>query len=60
MAYGVWRPLDEALGHRFVAQAVSLGLALTVGAAAYLLMCRLLHVQELRALRLLRRRRAET
>jgi putative peptidoglycan lipid II flippase len=57
VAYGVWRPLDDALGHRFVAQAVSLGLALAVGAAAYLLMCRLLRVQELRTLRLLRRSR---
>jgi putative peptidoglycan lipid II flippase len=58
VVYGVWRPLDDALGHRFVAQAVSLGLALAVGAAVYLLICRLLRVQELRALRLLRRSRA--
>jgi putative peptidoglycan lipid II flippase len=57
VAYGVWRPLDDALGHRFVAQVVSLGLALVVGAAVYLLACRLLRVQELRALRLLRRSR---
>jgi putative peptidoglycan lipid II flippase len=55
VAYGVWRPLDDALGHRFVAQVVSLGLALVVGAAVYVLACRLLRVQELRALRLLRR-----
>jgi putative peptidoglycan lipid II flippase len=60
VAYGVWRPLDDALGHRFVAQVVSLGLALIAGAAAYLLTCRLLRVQELRTLRLLRRRGAET
>jgi putative peptidoglycan lipid II flippase len=57
VAYGVWRPLDDALGHRFVAQVVSLGVALVVGGAVYLLMCRLLRVQELRALRLLRRSR---
>jgi len=57
VAYGVWRPLDDALGHRFVAQLVSLGVALAVGAAVYLVMCRLLRVQELRALRLLRRSR---
>jgi len=60
VAYGVWRPIDDALGHRFVAQFASLGIALTAGAAAYLLMCRLLRVQELRALRLLRRREAES
>jgi putative peptidoglycan lipid II flippase len=60
VAYGVWRPLDDALGHRFGAQVVSLGLGLGVGAAGYLLVCRLLRVEELRALRLLRGRRAET
>jgi putative peptidoglycan lipid II flippase len=54
VAYGIWRPLDEALGHRFVAQAVSLGVALAVGAAVYVLVCRLLRVRELDALRLLR------
>ena len=37
---------------------VSLGLALAGGAAAYVLVCRLLRVDELRALRLLRRRPA--
>ncbi len=57
VGYGSWRALDDALGHRFVAQVASLGVALTAGAAAYLLMCRLLRVQELRALRLLRRTR---
>jgi putative peptidoglycan lipid II flippase len=56
IAYAVWWPLDHELGQRFVAQVVSLGLALAVGAAVYLLVCRLLRVQELRALRLLRRR----
>jgi putative peptidoglycan lipid II flippase len=60
IAYAVWWPLDHELGHRFVAQVVSLGLALAVGAAVYLLVCRLLRVQELRALRLLRRHSSET
>ena len=48
------------LGQRFVAQAVSLGVALAVGAAVYLGLCKLLHVEELGALRLLRRSRTET
>ena len=56
VAYGVWWPLDDALGRRFVAQVVSLGLALLAGAAVYLLTCKLLRVEELNALRLLRRR----
>jgi putative peptidoglycan lipid II flippase len=56
VAYGVWWPLDDALGRRFLAQAVSLGLALAAAAAAYLVVCRLLRVEELKALRLLRRR----
>ena len=60
VSYGVWRGLDEALGRRFVAQLVSLGLALAAGGAVYLGVCRLLGVKELQALRLLRRRRVET
>jgi putative peptidoglycan lipid II flippase len=56
VAYGVWWPLDHELGRRFVAQVVSLGLALAAGAAVYFLVCRLLRVDELRALRFLRRR----
>ena len=60
VAYGVWWPLDHQLGQRFVAQAVSLGVALAVGAAVYLGLCKLLHVEELGALRLLRRSRTET
>ena len=58
VAYSVWRGLDEALGRRFVAQVVSLGVALAVGGAVYLGVCRLLGVKELQALRLLRRRRS--
>ena len=55
VAYGIWWPLDHELGRRFVAQVVSLGLALAGGAAVYVLVCRLLRVDELRALYLLRR-----
>ena len=58
VCYGVWRPLDDALGHRFVAQVVSLGAALALGGAAYLLVCRLLGVRELQAILSLRRNRA--
>jgi putative peptidoglycan lipid II flippase len=57
-SYGVWRVLDESLGRSFGGQAVSLGLALAVGAAVYLAACRLLRVRELEALLSLRRRRA--
>jgi putative peptidoglycan lipid II flippase len=60
VAFGIWWPLDHELGHRFVAQVLSLGLALAAGAGVYLLTCRLLDVRELRALRVLRRRRTET
>jgi putative peptidoglycan lipid II flippase len=35
VAYGVWWPLDQALGRSLPAQIVSLGLALTAGALAY-------------------------
>jgi putative peptidoglycan lipid II flippase len=55
VAFGIWWPLDHELGHRFVAQVISLGLALSVGAAVYLLACRALRVEELKALRHLRR-----
>ena len=55
VAYGIWWPLDHELGRRFVAQVMSLGLALAGGAAVYVLVCRLLRVDELNALRLLRR-----
>jgi putative peptidoglycan lipid II flippase len=56
VCYGVWRPLDDALGRSFGGQAVSLGLALAAGAAAYLGSCRLLGVRELETLLSLRRR----
>jgi putative peptidoglycan lipid II flippase len=51
VAYGVWRPLDGALGHSFPAQLVSLGLGLGVGGCAYIAACRLLRVEELAAVR---------
>jgi putative peptidoglycan lipid II flippase len=57
VAYGVWRPLDSALGRSFPAQAVSLGLALAVSAAVYLAACRALRVREMQALLSLRGRR---
>lgn len=60
VAYGVWWALDHELGTRFVAQVISLGVALAVGGLVYLGVCRVLGVAELRQLLLLRRRRAET
>jgi len=54
VAYGVWRGLDEALGHSLAAQIVSLGLALLAGTGAYAISCRLLGVHELKALLSLR------
>ena len=56
VAYGVWEPLDSALGRSFGGQAVSLGLALAASCAVYLAACRLAGVRELEALLSLRRR----
>ena len=56
VAYGVWRPLDSALGRSFGGQAVSLGLALAASCAVYLGVCRVAGVQELQALMSFRRR----
>ena len=50
----LWGALDDALGRSFPAQVVSLGAALGAGALTYLAACRLLHVEELRALSALR------
>ena len=50
VAYGVWQPLDSALGRSFGAQVVSLGLALLAAGATYLAGCRVLRVRELEAL----------
>ena len=61
VAYGIWWPLDHELGRRFVAQVVSLGIALVAGAGVYFGLCRLLRVEELGTLLALRRRtRTET
>jgi putative peptidoglycan lipid II flippase len=56
VAFGVWKGLDELLGRALWAQLVSVGTALTTGAAAYLVSCRLLGVRELEALLALRDR----
>jgi putative peptidoglycan lipid II flippase len=56
VAYGVWRPLDEALGRSFPAQVVSLGAALSLSVAAYFAACSALRVREMRALLSLRGR----
>ena len=54
VAYGVWWPLDSALGRSFVGQAVSLSLALVASSAAYAAVCRVLKVRELSSLLALR------
>ena len=51
VAFGVWYGLDNALGRSVIAQIVSLGAALAVGAGVYLGACALLRVRELDALR---------
>jgi putative peptidoglycan lipid II flippase len=56
VSYGVWRGLDEALGRSFPAQLLSLGTALLLGAAVYVLACRALRVRELTTLLSLRDR----
>jgi putative peptidoglycan lipid II flippase len=47
VAYPLWYVLDEALGRSLAAQIVSLGTALVIGFATYLISCRLLGVREL-------------
>jgi putative peptidoglycan lipid II flippase len=47
VAWFVWQPLDSALGRSFVAQVVSLGLALAAATVTYLVGCRALRVREL-------------
>ena len=56
VAWPVWDGLDALLGRSTGAQIVSLGVALTAGAAAYLLACKALGVRELEALLALRSR----
>jgi putative peptidoglycan lipid II flippase len=55
-AYGTWYVLDRELGRGFVGQLAAVGLALLVGTAVYLLVCRALKVRELGALLALRGR----
>jgi len=56
VGYGIWRPLDSMLGRSLPAQLASLGTALVVGMAAYLVSARSLGVRELETLLALRRR----
>jgi putative peptidoglycan lipid II flippase len=56
VAFVVWWGLDRALGRGFLGQLVSLSIALTIGAASYLLACRLLGVREMQTLLSLRTR----
>ena len=60
VCFGVWWPLDHALGRSTGTQIVSLGAALLVGALAYLGSCRVLRVQELQTLLSLRVRGRRT
>jgi putative peptidoglycan lipid II flippase len=56
VSLGVWELLDDALGRGLGGQLVSLGLALGLGAAAYLAFARLLRIPELdQMVRLVRR-----
>jgi putative peptidoglycan lipid II flippase len=56
VAFGLWYALDRAFGRSFPAQLLSVGGALAAATAAYLICCRLLGVQEARALLSLRNR----
>ncbi len=56
VSFGVWWALDDALGRSFLAQLISVTAAIVAGAAVYLIACRALRVQELRALLSLRGR----
>ena len=56
VAYGVWAPLDDALGRGFGAQVLALGAALVSGLVVYLVLARLLGVRELEPLLALRSR----
>jgi len=50
-AFGIWYGLDQALGRTTIAQIVSLGTALALGAVVYLVACRVLRVRETDVLR---------
>ncbi len=60
VSWATWALLDDALGEEIVAQAISVGLGLAAGAAAYLGASRLLRIPEAAlALSVLRRRPTE-
>jgi putative peptidoglycan lipid II flippase len=59
-AYGIWYGIDRGLGRSFAGQLASVGLALVIGTAVYLLVCRALKVRELGALLALRSRLTRT
>jgi putative peptidoglycan lipid II flippase len=50
-AYGLWRPLDHALGRSLGAQVVSLGAGLAFGGAAYVVSGRMLRLADVELLR---------
>jgi putative peptidoglycan lipid II flippase len=56
VAYAVWWLLDDVFGRGFLGQVISVGGALVVGGAAYLVACRLLRVREIQTLLSLRAR----
>ena len=56
VAFGIWWALDELLGRSFLGQLGSLGTALVVGGAVYLLVARALGIREMQALDSLRGR----
>jgi putative peptidoglycan lipid II flippase len=58
VSFAVWKPLDNALGRSFGAQAVSLGAALAAATIVYLAVCGVLRVPEMQALLSLRGRRS--
>jgi putative peptidoglycan lipid II flippase len=56
VAFGIWYGVDRLVGRSFGGQVASVGLALTVGIAAYLVVAKALQVRELGALLALRAR----
>ena len=56
LSFGTWYAVDRAAGRSFAGQLASVGLALVIGVAGYLVACRALRVRELGALLALRSR----
>jgi hypothetical protein len=50
VSYGVWYALDQALGAGLIAQIIEVGVALTAGGCAYVLVVFTLRVDEARQL----------